>query len=79
MMWGSPSGKDHHVPGGESYALAIQQPSRGVPFGEQMVDDYVSCIWSQVGRDRAGGRRTETPRRRKVSVIKHGPLKLHNL
>lgn len=33
-------GKDHEVTSIESYALPIQQPGRGVPLSEQVVDDY---------------------------------------
>ena len=72
-------GKDHEVTGVESYAVPMQQPGRSVPFGEQMVDDYVSCGWPQDRGNRAGGRRAETPWGRKFSVVERGPLELHHL
>jgi hypothetical protein len=70
-------GKDHEVTGVESYAVPIQQPGRGVPFGEQMVDDYVPRAWRQIGCNRAGGWRTEAPWSGEFSVVEHGPLELH--
>src|SRR6516162_2463785 len=38
-----------------------------------MVDDDVSCAWCEIGRNRAGTWRTETPRGGKFSVVEHGP------
>src|SRR6516164_7342282 len=72
-------GKNHEVTGVESYALPIHQPGKGVPFRKQVVNDYVSRACCQIGRNRAGGRRTKTPRRGKFPVVEHGSLELHHL
>ena len=41
-------GKDQ-LPGVERYAFPINQPGRGVPFGEQMIDDDMPRAGRQIG------------------------------